>query len=297
MKAYESLFKRYKDQPLDRAFAHFYPIRRRQTDTLDYDEPFKIIAKSTIDGLDAWGFQQPRFKSKYPSEVPKLKNYLDYTFVRLLELEQAAPGNFFSFTADQQWICFNSGLQNQYGVDLLAIFQRYKSKEGMEQVVRPDWVFKGCYATNDRQSRDRFGNSVPDIAWYSRDSRDYVFDTSYSLDKDAFEHLFDRARERSGLTNASDEIVRNYLRGVLENLVPQIRRNYKVAIPVYFVEERRMQLLLPFVSASNANDISCFAVDRDDQEKRYHLKTIFDLDHAYFSARLITRPDKEWLNP
>ena len=83
----------------------------------------------------------------------------------------------------------------------------------------------------------------------------------------------------------------------MENLIPKIKRNYKVAIPVYYVEERRMQLLLPFFSAGNANDVSCFLIDRDDATRTYRLKTIFDLDHAYFSARLITRPDKDWLDP
>ena len=87
------------------------------------------------------------------------------------------------------------------------------------------------------------------------------------------------------------------IRGALENLVPKIRRNYKVAIPVYYVEENRMQLLLPFMSASDANDVSCFLVDRDDDTRTYRLKTVYDLDQAYFAARLITRPDKEWLDP
>jgi uncharacterized protein DUF3825 len=71
----------------------------------------------------------------------------------------------------------------------------------------------------------------------------------------------------------------------------------KIAIPVCYVEEKRMQLLLPLVSVSNASDVSCFLVEREDTHKCYHLKTIFDLDQAYFSARLITRPDKDWLNP
>ena len=91
--------------------------------------------------------------------------------------------------------------------------------------------------------------------------------------------------------------MRNYLRGAVENLVPKIVRNYKIAIPVYYVDEKRMQLLLPFVSASNTNDVSCFLVERDDVAHCYKLKTIFDLDQAYFSARLITRPDRDWLNP
>lgn len=296
MKTYHSLFKLYKDQPLDTAFAHFYPSKRDQQNP-DYDEPFKAIARSTLDGVDAWAFQQEKFKLKHSSTaVPKLKNYLNYTFGHLLELEQNEPGRYFLFAQDQEWVCFNTGLQNSFGVDLLAIFQKYKQKAG-DTAVRPDWVYKACCALNDRQYRDLFGNRTAEIAWFSKDSRDYIFDTSYQLDRGAFDHLFDRAKERAGFPKGSDEVIRNYLRGAIENLVPKILRNYKIAIPVYFVEEKRMQLLLPFVSASDPNDVSCFVIDRDDENKSYHLKTIFDLDHAYFAARLITRPDKEWLNP
>jgi Domain of unknown function (DUF3825) len=157
-------------------------------------------------------------------------------------------------------------------------------------------VYKGCHAPNDRHYRVVFGAHTPKIAWYSTDSRDYVFDTSYNLDKEAFDHLFERAKERAGLPGVNDEVIRNYLRGAIENLVPKIMRNYKIAIPVYYVEEKRMQLLLPFYSAT-AGDISSFLVEREDANKCYRVKTIFDLDQAYFSARLITRPDKDWLNP
>jgi hypothetical protein len=297
MKQYESLFMQYKDQAPDTVFSHFY-LPRKPDGTPDYDAPFRDIAKRTIDGADNWGFHQPRFKAKYPTEFPKLRNYLNYTFVRLQTLEAECPGDYFLTAQNGDWICFNTGLHNQYGVDLVAGFQRYRPKPGAQPGdVRPDWVYKFCSATNDGAYRNIFGNKVPKIAWYSKDSRDFVFDTSYNLDKDAFDHHFERAKERAGLPNATDEVVRNYLRGAIENLIPKILRNYKIAIPVYYVEEKRMQLLLPFVSASNSNDVSCFLVERDDANKSYHLKTIFDLDHAYFSARLITRPDREWLDP
>ena len=90
------------------------------------------------------------------------------------------------------------------------------------------------------------------------------------------------------MPNAPDDVVRTYLRGALEGLIPKIRRNYKVAIPVWYVEEKRMQLLLPFVSASDTNDISCFLVERDDANRSYRIK-----DHLrpgsspIFAARLI----------
>ena len=291
MKQYKSLFRRFRDQPLDEVFSHFYPIKD------DYDKPFEIIAQNTLDGYDAWTFQQPRFQTKYArTAVPKLRNYLDYTFVRLLELEQRNPGNHFVFSDDKDWVCFNTGLQTQYASDLLAIFQKYKVREGAPQRPVSDWVYKACCAPSNRMFYGNF-KAVPVLAWYSTDSRDYVFDTSYELERDVFEHLFERAKDRAGMPNASDEVVRNYLRGAIENLVPRIKRNYKIAIPVYYVEEKRMQLLLPFVSASNANDVSCFLIERDDDERKYRFKTIFDLDQAYFSARLVTRPDKEWLNP
>lgn len=73
MKAYESLFKLYRDQPLESVFAHFYPFKSSPTAAPDYDEPFRAIARVTVDGYDAWEFQQPRFKAKYTAAVPKLK--------------------------------------------------------------------------------------------------------------------------------------------------------------------------------------------------------------------------------
>lgn len=299
MKTYESLLKLHKDQDPKSIFAHFYP-GRNNGEPPDWDASLKAIATQSIDGYDAWTFQQPHFRKRHSySAVPKLRNYLNYTFVRLIALEQEEAGNYFLLAKDDDWVTFNTGLQNSFGVDLLAMFQRYKKRNETSCPPEkcPDWVYKGCHPSNDRQYREIFGVNVPKIAWYSRDSRDYVFNASYRLDKEAFDHLFERAKERAGFpAEASDEVVRNYLRGAIENLIPKIERNYKVAIPVYFVEEKRMQLLLPFYSA-DSKSVSSFLVERDDANHCYKLKTIFDLDQAYFSARLITRPDKDWLNP
>ncbi len=158
MKPYRSLFKLFKGQAPETAFAHFYPINN------DYDQPFRLIARNTLDGSDAWAFQQQRFKAKHAaSELPKLRNYLNYTFVRLVELENLSPGSYFRESPDGEWITFNTGLQNQHQSDLLAIFERYKPRPGLPVRPVPDWVFKGCYAPNDRQYRDRFGNDTPDI--------------------------------------------------------------------------------------------------------------------------------------
>src|SRR4051794_30452979 len=132
MKPYHSLFSQSREQAIETVFAHFYPVDN------DWDEPFKIIAKQTMDGLAAWGFTQEPFKNRHPyTAVPKLKNYLNYTFKRLVDLEQEEPGTYFVSSPDTDWITFNTGLQNVHGADLLAVFQRYIQRFGASQ--RADW--------------------------------------------------------------------------------------------------------------------------------------------------------------
>ncbi|MGD0639508.1 MAG: hypothetical protein ABSC22_02060, partial [Roseiarcus sp.] len=65
MKAYKNLFKRYSADLPETTFSHSYAIGG------DYDEPFKLVARQTIDGIDAWCFHQDRFKQRHPnSAVP-----------------------------------------------------------------------------------------------------------------------------------------------------------------------------------------------------------------------------------
>ena len=290
MRVYASLFSRAKSQPAEEIFAFFPPVDQ------DWDGRFKELASATSDGFDAWTFKQQRFRDKYPrTAVPKLRNYLDYTFVRLIKLEQDDQGKYFKLSADGNRVCFNTGLQNANQSDLIATFEKARPRTDGKKVS--DWIYRGCYAPSDYGYRNFFTYDLPEIAWYSLDSRDFVFNTQYHIDKDIFGHIFDRARERAGMPDAADEAVITYLKGTLDALIPKIRRNYKVAIPVWYVVEERMQMLLPFPSFSNKNDYSSFLVERDDQAKSYHLKTIFDLDQSYFSARLLTRPDREWLDP
>lgn len=291
---YESLYTKNSQQDRRTAFAHFHPLKDPLTQSLDFDAPFTSIAEKTFEGRDAWYFTQPKFENRYKNKPPKLRNYLQYTFARLRELEIQDPGSYFLERADRNWTCFNSGLQDKHSSDLICIFEKYRGA-GTNPVS--DWVYKGTETARSPVFRQHFGTRPPKLALYSNDSRDFVFNTDYALETDIFDHMFDRAKERSGFpVDATDESVRNYLRGAIENLIPKIRRNYKTAIPVYYVTEQRMQLLLPFHS-SNGADVSCFLVERDDANRCYTIKTILDMDQAYFSARLITRPDKDWLNP
>ena len=148
MKTYTTLFKQYKDQDLNSVFAHFYPINN------DYEAPFKALAAQTSDGEAAWEFQQARFKEKYSKvAVPKLRNYLNYTFIRLCFLEQSAPDQYFYYSKNRDFVAFNSGLQDTFGGDLLLVFQKYKPNAASGLQARPDWVYKWCITPTEERYR------------------------------------------------------------------------------------------------------------------------------------------------
>ena len=295
---YRSLYSRSRDQNQSEVFAFFPPDRDRLAESSDYNAPWLKLAEATIEGSQSWEFSSEKYKKKYPHPCPKLRNYLQYTFVRLKELERESSGHFFIESADRKWACFNTGLQDRHSADLFSVFERYEERRlERSAITRPDWIYRGTLTAREHGFRQHFGAQRPEIAWYSMDSRDFVFNLSYTVDTDLFSHMFDRAQQRCGFPpDATEELVNNYIRGAIENLVPKIKRNYKTAIPMYYVEERRMQLLLPFV-AYNGRDTACLLMERDDTHQCYTVKTVLEMDQAFFAARLLTRPDKEWLNP
>jgi hypothetical protein len=283
---YESLYSKSKSQDQGKVFAKFFWPNGKPV-----YEPFLRIAAKTSDGESGWGFKQQRFKDKYSNPIPKLYNYLDYTFLRLQELDDNEQNKFFIYSDDKSKVCFNSGLQDTYGNDLILSFQVMQPLPGY---IIPKWKFSSIFTPQNENYISIFGHAAPEIVWYTKDSRDYVFNLEYSLNTELHEHVFYRAKDRSGFSNFSDEVMRNYLCGVISNILPKIKRNYKVAIPVYYVKEHKMQLLLPF--HTNAGK-AALLVERDDNHRMYIIKTVLDMDQAYFAARLLTRPDNEWLDP
>lgn len=283
---YENLFSKSKFQDKSKVFAKFFYPKNASP-----HQPFLWIASKAIGGEAVWGFKQERFQTQYDNPIPKLLNYLEYTFLRLQTLENEQPGTYFIYSGDKKNVCFNTGLQDNLGNDLMLSFKALTPRSGFQD---SDWSFDTVLTPQSERYRLTFGQAVPDLAWYTRDSRDYVFNTEFTLNSELHEHVFLRAKERSGFADFPDEVTRNYLCGVINNLIPKIKRNYKVAIPIYFVKEQKMQLLLPF---KTKDGLSTFLVERDDNHHVYIIKTVLDMDQAFFAARLITRPDDDWLDP
>ena len=73
------------------------------------------------------------------------------------------------------------------------------------------------------------------------------------------------------------------------------RWNYRTAIPHYFPSFKRLEFLLPLCLLRDSQVDVALSVQKTDTG--YLGNTVLPLDWAYKSARLVCRPDSDWLAP
>lgn len=279
---YDSLFARHKDQDKRTVFSHFFYDGPSQE---TWETPFERLVQMARH--EKWCFEKPEFQRSYLNQkLPILTSYLNYTFLKLQEEQKI------KLSDDGDKACFNTGLQTPRGKDIFATFFRNKNAE---QKSQPDWTFY-AFADSYSEKMSPFSAPLPDIAAYTTNVSDLVFNTDYDIDPN-LEHFLGKNAERlppvlqGNLTMASNAIL-----GAIQALKGFIRRNYKIAIPHYY--ESKIQLLLPLVLTNDENIAEvALVVERVDSQKLYKGKTLLTMDMAYIDARLITKPADEWLNP
>ena len=75
----------------------------------------------------------------------------------------------------------------------------------------------------------------------------------------------------------------------------RIKRNYKLAIPHWY--KGKIQLLLPLYLTSDTTADLALVVEHDEERNQYMARTALTMEQAYNNARLLTCPDRQWLNP
>ncbi len=246
--------------------------------------------------------------SVHPShqKYPVLKSYLKYTF-KQLEEEAAYGAHTFAISGqgENQLAAFNTGLETEYYTPIYAMFRLNDSPAAPSlDVHRPDWKLEGFFQESDGPFRRAFGGSPPIQATYYTDLTDLLFypDRRRSLDK---EHIVKDNLKRfpeyiwrdKPLQQAREEAV-SYLEAMWVKTMRRVERNYKVAVPQYYCGQ--LQLLLPlYLLDGKSADLAAVASHcfDDSGNPYYDVATALTLDQAYNNARLLTKPDKDWLRP
>lgn len=216
-----------------------------------------------------------------------LGNYLRYTFKRHFhenEIEQAVDGGGAKIAA------FNTGLFTLNYEPIYAFFEANRDPS------RQPWVLKDFPVDSDR--RLTFFRRKPRAARYFDEPAELIYDPDRELIPN-LDHILDDNLDRypADLRN-SPHRRRMMLQGAISEAGKRAQMNYKVAVPQFYFghegsERGHIQLLLPLYFNDPRHADLALVVERE--EKAYRAFTVLPLDRAYSNARLIAKPENDWL--
>lgn len=229
------------------------------------------------------------YKLTYSSQKkPILINYFNYTFKRCFEERKVIELN--------DKACFNTGLVTNNQEEIFAFFVPNSRSNFQEK-----WFFKYFCKASDYNLRDF--DPLPEGARYFEDPTNLVYDVRLGIPRIDYDHIMDDPRNRErfpepykSMTNYQLQV---FLEGGIKLAMKRVNRNYKAAVPQFFWDKNatagELQLLLPLCLIHPSKADVALAVNRTNNV--YSGETILTLDMAYNNARLLARPDTEWLQP
>ena len=133
----------------------------------------------------------------------------------------------------------------------------------------------------------------PERANYFEQPELLIFDWHYQINVQ-YKHILDdksnRQRIPADILNSGNVVT--ILDGAINTMKKRISANYKLAIPQYF--ENQVQLLLPLCLKADDRPDLALAVTKKNNYYQGH--TCITLDMAYNNARLIAKPESNWLS-
>ena len=207
---------------------------------------------------------------------PILENYIKHTFKKL---EQEGK-----VLVQGDYAVFNTGLVTSFQEEIFALFQKNK------RMGSQPWFFLGWRKHSERDLM-RF-SSLPDVANYFDNPADLLYDTDIELRLN-INHIIDDNLSRfpASYQTMDKYQVGTILQGTIDDAKRRIRRNYKTAVPQFY--NGKIQLLLPLCLTSKADADLALVVEKENGV--YRASTCLTLDMAINNARLIAKPDNEWL--
>jgi hypothetical protein len=247
----------------------------------NYDQAITFLADSLADKED-WDFSDTITKNN-----GILKNYLEFTFRKLLQEKKVR------FTADNKFACFNTGLVTENLEDIFAFFEEYKNpKPGFTT----PFCFKAFLKKSDNNVLRHFSHSIPDVADFFDKPELLIFNPKCDLIPDLDHIIKDNLpRFPKHLQKADDAELRRQLVGAIDEVKKKVRTNYKIAVPQYY--DSKIQLLLPLCLTSGSPNPDLALVIHKLNDTTYTARTCLTLKMAYNNARLIVKPQSNWLKP
>ena len=219
------------------------------------------------------------YKLTPTGKLPILSNYIYHTFSKIKEEDKIEMCNDFCI--------FNTGLVTENQEEIYGYLVKNKKPD-----TTIPWFFRGWRKASDRDLV-KF-SKLPDAANYFNDPSELIYDTNLEL-RINIDHIIqdNKSRFPDSLKMMDNYQLGNILQGTIGDAKKRIKRNYKTAIPQFF--KGKLQLLIPLCLLSKAKADLALVIDKENDT--YRASTCLTLDMAINNARLIAKPDDEWLKP
>ncbi|GEM_PF-1494388 len=223
------------------------------------------------------------------TDYPILKSYLLHTFARLEQEDREATGKKIATGRDgnRPVACFNTGLVTPNQEEIFALFANKPSGDDGR-----NWKLAGFHAASDHKMLGRF-ETLPELVNYFDDPRVLLYDRRRELYIDIDHVLDDNIGRFPKELQDQKFLARQSLVAAKAQTQQRVYRNYKTAVPQFHRGE--VQLLLPLCLMKPS--VADLALVVSAKEGQYRGDTILTLDMAYSNARLLCRPDSDWLKP
>lgn len=250
------------------------------------------------------------------SPLPVLDSYMRYTFLRVHEQGHVAERD--------RLACFNTGLLTPHQEEIFGVFKVSDNYNPAQPAGHHNkkWFLLGWARAGERQLTSFL--AFPPLASYWTDPGELIFDPSLqvqlnldhivrdnlsrfpeelggSLNKDGVPtdlkdtpEIDEETEEDAGAAATVKPIplaTRNALEGAMKHSIRLAQRSYRIAVPQF--HHKKIQLLLPLYLRDSEKPDLALTLERHGEW--YRAATILYPDWAYRHARLLARPNSEWL--
>lgn len=239
----------------------------------DYNAQIQLLADKAI--KESWNFE-----NKHDNLI--LKNYLENTFYQLQREHKVIETD--------EYCLFNTGLFTDRYIPIYAYGELNKNYLYDTKVQK--WFFKGFKDEYELTSLDVDVN-FPERADYFKDTTLLVFDWHCKVHPN-YNHILNDLNTYQRLPDCIKQSERplETLKGYIDTAIQRVTANYKLAIPHYY--QKKIQLMIPLCFTKDDKPDIALVLDKR-KGNHYQAKTCLTMEMAYMDARLIAKPESDWL--
>ncbi len=179
----------------------------------------------------------------------------------------------------------NTGLLTTSGEQLFMLFETNKCPNASKK-----WYFLSFYRESDHAIPQSMRSILPShIDYFENRPSDMYFNSNWKIDvnidhiiKDGYDRL---PKSMQSLDMPSLVII---IDSLIQNMKKRILRNYRLIVPQYY--NKKIMYLAPL---QYGDEIIPIGIEK--HENTYRINTILTLGMAYCNARLLMKPESNWL--